>query len=165
VVFAVLNYWQAWYGHETDLYGLLETTQKDGTHPAKMAEGVRVFGLSSQLKVGMTLGELKDALKDGATVILDLQAWPDKTTRGTPWRDLWDSGHYVVLVGMDEKFAYVMDPSVHTGYAWVPLPELEERWHDYEDRTGEIQRHERLGIVIKGDKPLVKFPSPLIRME
>ena len=29
-----------------------------------------------------------------------IQAWPDKQNPG-PWKNMWDNGHYVILVAMD----------------------------------------------------------------
>ena len=164
-VLSVLTYWQAWAGHEADLYGLLETTQKDGTHPVKMAEGLRALGLQARVQLEMSLADLRASLARRETVILDIQAWPVRGDPMPPWSDLWDDGHYVVLVAMDDHFVYVMDPSTSTGYTWMPAQELLERWHDFEDRNGPIEKHERLGIIVSGKTPLPSFPAPLTRLE
>ena len=146
---SVLAYWGAYDGGESGLYALLATTPKDGTDPVHLASGAVHFGLKAELREGMTLDELRRLLDSGDTVILDLQAW--RVAGATvSWQDDWEDGHYVVLVGMDAKNAYVMDPSTLGRYAWLPLTELEERWHDYEDRDGPIRRYLRLGIVIRG---------------
>lgn len=145
---AVLYYWQVFEGHETDLYAALETTPKDGTEPRKLEEVAKSFGLSAAVKRDMTLDDLKDSLWKGETVILDIQAWRDKP--GGAYGEDWDDGHYVVLIGMDERYAYVMDPSAVGGYAYIPLPELLERWHDAEDRHGRVERNVHLGVAISG---------------
>jgi predicted double-glycine peptidase len=164
---SALKYWQAYSGSERSLYPLLETTPKDGTEPAKLVEAARKLGLRAELKSHAGLRDLKKALARGETVILDIQAWSDKRVSGSAWRDEWEDGHYVVLVGMDHRNAYVMDPSSDRGYGWLPLQELLVRWHDYEDRHGSREVNERLAILLSGKSPLKKGPpaDPLIRVE
>ena len=82
-----------------------------------------------------------------------------------PWRDDWADGHYVVLVGLDSRFLYAMDPSVSAGYAYVPIPEFVERWHDVETRGGKVRKYVHAAIFIRGTSPLRAVPAPLARME
>jgi hypothetical protein len=114
----------------------------------------------------MSLDDLRAALARGDTVILDLQAWHDplREVIEKGWKEIWDDGHYVVLIAMDERFAYFMDPSTETGYVYVPLDELMDRWHDYEDRHGFVQRYYRLGLTIRGKKGRPAYPGRLVRM-
>jgi predicted double-glycine peptidase len=164
---SVLYYWQVYDGTETDLYARLGTNEKWGTEPEPMAAMAKRLGLRAEIKQKMTLQDLRDHLKDGSTVILDLQAWrilkPHQTP--LPWKDNWEDGHYVVLIGMDSLYAYFMDPSAHVGYGYMPIIELLDRWHDYEDRNGPIERSEQLGVVISGTRAHTAFPSALVRME
>ncbi|MBI3554765.1 MAG: C39 family peptidase [Deltaproteobacteria bacterium] len=160
---SVLYYWNAYGGNESGLYSMLETTPKDGTEPIKIVEVAKAHGLQASMRTNMTVADLRAALGRGETVILALQAWRD--TFDKKWSDTWDSGHYAVLVAMDAEFAYFMDPSAVAGYAYVPITELLERWHDYEDRHGVISRYLNLGITITGAKNLVTIPGPLVRMD
>ena len=50
--------------------------------------------------------------------MVDLQAWSD---HAAPWRQTWDAGHYVVMVGYDDDRLYFADPSRATpnGYAFL----------------------------------------------
>ena len=43
----ILRYWKAYDEDETALYPLLQTTPEDGTHPARLVEGGRHFGLQA----------------------------------------------------------------------------------------------------------------------
>ncbi|HAH05975.1 MAG TPA: hypothetical protein DCM05_05495 [Elusimicrobia bacterium] len=158
---SVLRYWQVFEGNERDLYGPLQTTPNDGTEPQSLAAFARKQGLKAEMKEKMTLEDLRAALKDGVTVIVDIQAWRDESEADTPWEDLWEDGHYVVLSAMDSKNAYFMDPSVMGTYAFIPLSELPGRWHDYEDRDGTLKRYYQLGILIKGKQPLDSAPVPI----
>lgn len=171
---AVLEYWNAYEGTESSLYPLLNTTPADGTEPDKIASLAADLGLHASYKDGMTIEELRDALDRGHTVILDIQAWHENETRKQnpraprrepDWREIWDDGHYVVLIAMDDDTAYFMDPSAGASYGFIPIPELLDRWHDYEDRNGRVWRYFNLGITIYGEKPIRKFPAPLVRIE
>lgn len=157
---SALYYWKAYDGVETALYDKLDTTKKDGTEPEKIAEVAASFGLSAQVKRQMSIEDLRQHLVLGDTVILDLQSGPNTGS----WQSDWENGHYDVLVGMDRNYAYVMDPSQQAAYVYVPLPELMERWHDYENRHGYVQRNLQLGIVLHGERALKAFPGRLVRM-
>ena len=97
-------------------------------------------------------------------MILDIQAWPDKDPTPDDWSDNWEDGHYVVLVGMDQDFLYLMDPSTHMGYGYIPRAELAGRWHDYETEQGKRREYRRMGIFISGKEHLPGFPAPLERV-
>lgn len=116
---------------ETALHDALQTTDAQGTEPEPIAEYLSVAAhLRAEYRHGdVTLAQLQAAVDRGEPPIVDLQAWRD---RDRPWRDTWDAGHYVVLVGYDAERLFVMDPSVLTpgGYAFFPVAELDERWHD-----------------------------------
>jgi predicted double-glycine peptidase len=162
---SVLSYWGAYDGNEESLYPILDTTRKDGTHPKKLEEGAKLMGLQAELKTGMTLDNLRDALSQGKTVILDIQAWPDPVKVPNPdWKNMWDDGHYVALKAMDNSFAYFTDSAMKTGFGYMPLGELLDRWHDFEDRTGAIERYVQTGIVIWGKTPLKRFPDQIARI-
>ncbi|MBI3552328.1 MAG: C39 family peptidase [Elusimicrobia bacterium] len=168
-LYSVLVYWGVYNGDETSLFPLLQTTPKDGTDPFHIVFGADHYGLKAGLSENMRLDDLRDALERGDTVIVDLQAWRDKKAKPLKWADDWDDGHYVVLSAMDAQYAYFMDPSAEGAYAYLPLTELLERWHDFEDRNGPIQRYRRLGVVIRGEprkssRPRGR-PAKLIRME
>jgi len=116
---------------ETELHPALETTDARGTEPEPMTEYLRVAAhLKAEYRHGdVTLAQLQAAVDRGEPPIVDLQAWRDGDR---PWRETWDAGHYVVLVGYDSDRLFVMDPSVLTpaAYAYLPAAELDERWHD-----------------------------------
>ncbi len=56
---------------------------------------------------------------------------------------------------MDADDAYGMDPSSDGQMAYIPLPELSDRWHDEETRHGYKWRFEHLAVFIRGDGPPV----------
>jgi predicted double-glycine peptidase len=164
---SVLQYFKSAYVNESGLYPALQTTPEAGTHPRAILRVALSKGLEGELKTGMTLDDLRESLARGMPVILDIQAWPVLKPGHPPvdWKNTWEEGHYVVLVGMDEEFAYAMDPSTHASYGYLPLAELIDRWHDYEASSGKVERYIHLGIRLKGATSLPKFPSGLTRID
>jgi predicted double-glycine peptidase len=149
---ALLRYWR-WdlYGvvEETALYLPLETTRARGTEPQPITTFLgTVGGLTAEYRHGdVTVEDLERAVDMGQPPIVDLQAWSD---HDAPWRDVWDAGHYVVLVGYDEQRLYFMDPSTMTPgpYAYLPRLELDERWHDLSGERDEPVA--RMTIFVNG---------------
>lgn len=148
---SVLKYWRVFDGGEKALYGVLDTTPADGTDPQKLASGAKSFGLKAQWRENLELADLRAALELGDTPILDIEAWPDAGAAKVSWRDDWDDGHYVALIGMDDGYAYFMDPSSDGKYAYIPLAELADRWHDVETRGGVLRRYVHFAVFIHGD--------------
>lgn len=164
VLQAVLAYWGVFDGKEGELYGPLNTTEKDGTEPPAIVSVAKKYGLCAELREHVEIDELRRAIVRQDTVILDIQAWRDQSKR-LPWSETWEDGHYVVLVGIDDDSAYVMDPSTSAAYAYLPLSELVSRWHDYEDRHGVRREYHRAAIFIHGKKAATQFPQPLVPLE
>jgi predicted double-glycine peptidase len=152
---AVLRYWsREAFAHveEGALYGSLQTTEARGTDPQPVAAyleralGRPVFYRHSDV----TMRDLERAVDEKAPPIIDLQAWPDSRA---PWLEVWDSGHYVVLVGYDAERLFFLDPSTLTPgtYAFLARDELAERWHDVVGDNDD--RFERMAIFIGGAPP------------
>ena len=132
VLRSVLQYFGVWDGPEQELYRIVNASVEEGTLPEELAAGARHFGLTATVtdEPLMTLERLRLHLGLGKLVIVQLQAWRDAPRKSMQWREVWEDGHYVVLVGLDEEYAYFMDPSTSGAYTYVPLRELVERWHD-----------------------------------
>jgi predicted double-glycine peptidase len=159
---AILQYYGLFSGREQQLYKLLDTSTEQGTLPENIALGARRFGLSATIEQWMTIDRLRSLNSAGKLVILELQAWRDDDRPTSPWRDTWDDGHYVVLIGLDAEFAYFMDPSTGDAYTYLPLGELLERWHDYNPIRKDPREHRdiQLGVVISGaGRPGHRFPA------
>ena len=136
---------------EQDLYDELDTTSKWGTSPEPMADATRARGLDADYEVGYSLDSLRSALSQGAVAIVGIQAWADDNVPGEDeneeYVDDTSDGHYVVAIGMDDDNLYCMDPSLEGKYAYLPLDEFAERWHDVEG-DGSFEHHP--AIVIYG---------------
>ncbi|HVU52021.1 MAG TPA: C39 family peptidase [Polyangia bacterium] len=154
---AALVYFGVFDEPESRLDDELGATPEDGVAPARIAAEARLYGLDAEVKTEMSLADLAEALGRGAVVIAALQAWPAE-----PGADLergWENGHYVVVVGLDARRVYAMDPSVRTGYAYLTRDAFVRRWHDYDVVGGRRLSWQRLGIVLTGPRPLPRYPA------
>lgn len=155
---ALLRYWR-WDAYarldESALYAPLLTTPARGTEPEPIAAFFRSLeGMDAQYRHGdSTVEDLEHAVSAGHPPIVDLQAWSDQNGS---YRDVWDAGHYVVMVGFDAKRFYFMDPGTLTPgtYAYLLRRELDERWHDVSGADDE--RIERMAVFVQGSQA----PSP-----
>lgn len=152
-VLALLRYWcpEAYATVDEDaLYALLGTTDAMGTEPEPMAELLLRSGVFAVYRSGdVTTADLERAVDAREPPIVDLQAWRD-TDR--PWRDTWDAGHYVTMVGYDRELLFFADPSTMSpeGYVYLPRGELEERWHDL--AGNDERRVRRMAIFARGGR-------------
>jgi predicted double-glycine peptidase len=155
---AALLYFGVFDEPESRLDTELGATPEQGVPPQRIAQEARAFGLTADVRAGMTLDELAAEVGRGSLVIVAIQAWPARPT--TDPAAGWEDGHYVVVVGVDESRVYFMDPSVRTGYAYLSRAELVRRWHDYDMVEGRRQAYQRLGIVLRGRQPaLRRYPA------
>jgi hypothetical protein len=161
---AVLAHWGT-QEREDRLAARLHSTPEAGTHPLEIVRVAREFGLTADLREGLELSDLETALAAGTTVIVDLQAWRDRTD--LPWTETWDDGHYMVLLGMDGENLYFEDPSLLGSRGTIPRSEFIDRWHDYEgdpplDPTD--RKYVRMAIFLRGSRPAPAAPSPFSRV-
>jgi predicted double-glycine peptidase len=152
---------------EHDLFTPLSTTPANGTEPEPITEYLRAAGLEATYLHGdVTLSHLERAVDNGHPPLVDLQAWRDFEH---PWAEVWDAGHYAVLVGYDAEHLFFMDPSVLTvsGYAYMPRGELNERWHDLAGPDN--RRLERMTVFLRGPgqplgAPRGELPTTAMRL-
>ena len=150
---AVLAYWGT-SEREDRLAARLHSMPEAGTHPLDILRVAREFGLAADLREGLELADLERALAEGASVIVDLQAWRERT--GVPWSETWDDGHYMVLLAMDAANLYFEDPSLLGARGVIPRAEFVERWHDYEGAEPldpSDRQYVHMAIFLKGAKP------------
>lgn len=141
-----LYYWGKWDGREPELYNRCGTTDQ-GTASAGLIKVAKEYGLRVSYKSGLRVADLKRLVSEGKTVILSIQAWGDykKTTN---MMDIWEDGHYVVLVGFRGAEVMLMDPGLAGTYRVMPVSQLLECWHDWSD-TGDSKEF-NTGIILSG---------------
>jgi len=115
-----------------------------GSDPAHLVRALRRYRLRFVEHRGMTDTALRAALDRGRPVIVMLQAWGDRTR----YRDHWRDGHWVVVIGYDQRGVYFEDPIIEGARGFVTYPALADRWHDLEGPTQ--RRVQRYGLVVWG---------------
>jgi hypothetical protein len=153
-VLSLLRHWhpEAYATVEEEaLYAPLETTEARGTEPEPIVRLLQRSGVEARYRHGdVTAADLEKAVDAGAPPILDLQAWRDRDDK--PWKETWDSGHYVIMVGYDPDRLFFADPSNASpaGYVYLPRTELDERWHDLTGQDDAPVR--RMTIFVRGER-------------
>ncbi|MHC9540555.1 MAG: cysteine peptidase family C39 domain-containing protein [Vulcanimicrobiota bacterium] len=142
---AVLMYYGEEY-MESTLMNMLGTTT-NGTTPKDIVRVANDLGYNAELKENLTIEDLEASVKKGVPVIVDGQAWRDGEDLDKPWGNVWESGHYMVVIGTDKKNVYLEDPSLLGSKGVIPREEFMERWHDYDDK-----KYYQMGIFITGKK-------------
>jgi predicted double-glycine peptidase len=148
---------------ESQLDVELAASPELGVNPVRMAAIARRYGVDAEIRTGLTLDDLAAELDRRVLVIVAIQAWPSRPV--TDWSTAWDDGHYVVLVGIDSGRVYVMDPSVRTAYGYVPRDEFLQRWHDRDSVDGRDMVYQHLGIIIRGQHAMERYPADPTRVE
>ncbi len=126
---AVLAYW----GVALSEKEIIEEAKVDPEVGAEMEHLAAIAvkrGLKALVKEKLGLKDLLAELKKGRPVIALIQAWRDEDATGS-WKDEWDAGHYVVVIGIDREFVYLEDPSLEETRGKIPHAEFVERWHCY----------------------------------
>ena len=156
---AVLSY----YGidkRERALMDMLKTTEEAGTSPDNIVRVAKELGLQADPRENLTYEDLIKAYREAVPVICAIQAWTDAPPGKRNWTSDWEDGHYVIVIGADEQFVYVEDPSLLGSRGVIPKQEFLDRWHDY---TGAApfdpsdRAYVRLGIFISGKTPARHF--------
>lgn len=155
---AVLRYWGKDV-EEKRLAKLLKTTSKVGTYPEAIASGARSLGFWAEAKDGLTLDEVRKFTAKGQPMIALAQVWRSQRSAKKSVEDEWDSGHYIVVLGVDRNNVYFQDPYVLMSKAFVPRKLFEAHWHHA--MGGDVENEpklRRVGIFIRGDKPAKRRP-------
>lgn len=160
---AALVYFGVYDEPESRLASSARATPEQGIDPQSLADEARRFGLDAQVRTELTLDDLAVEIGRGAPVIVALQAWPPRG--GVDPAQGWEDGHYVVVIGLDGRRVYAMDPSVRTGYAYLERDAFLRRWHDYDVVHGRRHAYQHLGIVLRGRTGLRRYPAAPTRIE
>jgi len=127
---AVLNYWGI-DAREGVLIQELGTTPEAGTPPDAIIRVARDYGLSAELKLNLTLADIEQSVAEKGPVIITCQAWADTDPEGFCWDTNWEDGHYMVVIGLDDKNVYFEDPAMLGTRGVISRQEFLSRWHDY----------------------------------
>lgn len=131
---------------ESEVAKELNTQPKIGTYYKKMVQFFQNKGYQIEPQENMSLETLKEHLMQEKPVLCLIQAWEDNVS---DYANYWGIGHYVVAIGYDENRIYFMDPWVIGNYAYLPIDEFMNRWHQL---THENVRLHQWGMAISKGK-------------
>jgi predicted double-glycine peptidase len=146
---AVLRHWGRDVAEEK-LMELMGTTSEIGTRPENIVRGVRALGLQAEMKQNVTLDELQEYTSSGNPVVTLGQVWRSGTKAV---EDDWDSGHYIVVLGVDKDNVYFQDPYLRMGKGFAPRQQFDQHWHQAMGGDLADGKLIRVAIFIKGEKP------------
>ncbi len=142
----------AYYGIDTredDLMQQLKCSSR-GTPVKNMISFAEKLGFKVISKCDFSLDEVKQYIDKKQPVIVLLQAWAEKYMTMYDWRDSYDNGHYVVIVGYFDNIIVFEDPASFRK-TWLTEEEFLTRWHDRDPETK--AKLERFGMVLTGKDP------------
>nr|WP_319537460.1 C39 family peptidase [uncultured Methanospirillum sp.] len=161
---AVLRFW-GFCVEERDLMTRLETSPGRGTDPEKIVSIASSYGLDAYLLQQVTTKDLTESLKQGVPVIVIAQAWNGYEENGIwvtvdpdRWDDVWNDGHYMVVIGIDSRNVYFEDPALLGTRGVIPIDEFLSRWHFRMGGEGPDDPETTYihpGIFISGKKPAI----------
>lgn len=149
---AILFYWGCEY-REMTLVEMLHTSPENGTHPNDILRVAKELEFQVELKETLQIKDLEESIDQGIPVIICCQAWRDEEDKSKPWKEVWESGHYMIVIGYDETQLYFEDPSLLGSRGIIPKAEFLDRWHDYEGDSpldDADRKYCQAGIFIKG---------------
>ena len=149
---AVMRYWGGENLREDQFIKLLNTTPEEGTAPNDIVRVAEKMRFRAEIRENLTLDDLKKSIEEGVPVIVSGQAWKDESQS---W-ETDENGHYMVVIGVDDKNVYLEDPWILGSRGYIPHDEFIDRWHyyNYESPTKDkSRRFIHMGIFIRGDKP------------
>ena len=82
------------------------------------------------------------------------QVWRSQSGSSPSPAEDWDSGHYIVVLGVDLNYVYFQDPYMRMSKAFVPRKMFEAHWHHV--MGGDLKTNPKLihlGIFVRGNKP------------
>jgi hypothetical protein len=132
---------------------LLNTNSEVGTNPEAIACGARSLGFDAEVIENLTLDQLERFTADGYPVIALAQVWLSERDADRSLEDIWDNGHYVVVLGVDRDHVYFQDPFIQMSKAFVPRKTFDDHWHQV--MGGDLERNPKLihvGIIVRGKR-------------
>lgn len=151
---AVLGYWGSDIG-EDELLALLNSTEEQGTPPGNIVNASLALGFPAEIRTDVTLPGLESVINAGIPVIVGIGTW--RNTSPSPfWADDRNYGHYMVVIGMDDRNVYLEDPAVLGTREVMSRDQFLERWQDIsaEDiRNPGAMTCRRVAVFIRGPGP------------
>jgi len=142
----------AYYGldiREDELFKELKPDQH-GVPVNNLIATAEKYGFEVVASSGVSLETVKDYVDQDQPVIVLVQAWAERYMTLEDWRQDYDDGHYVIVIGHSGGIIVFEDPSSFRK-TWLMEEEFLARWHDLDPRTGE--KHDQFALVLLGKAP------------
>ena len=104
-LFSILSYFNIKKVEYKKLVSLCKTNKNKGTSPDNIIAVAKNFGLKVNKYNKMSLNKLQDFTNQKKPVLVPIQSWGNDKNK-----KLLNSGHYVIVTKVDEKFVYFKDP-------------------------------------------------------
>ncbi|HEX9007723.1 MAG TPA: cysteine peptidase family C39 domain-containing protein [Patescibacteria group bacterium] len=128
---------------EEILQDILRTNKVSGTHPSRILELFSHLGLQFFEKVGATVADIEEKIREGYYCMVVYQAWgsPEEHTN-------LESGHYSLAYGYDDEAIHLADPDVWKeddmgmgeGLRTLEKNNFDQDWRD-QDYQGNLYDH------------------------
>jgi predicted double-glycine peptidase len=155
---SVLGYYGIDKFTESELMKAAGADPKFGTNIENLADVARQNGIKAEVKTGLTLQDLNDSLLHDQPIIVDFQAWPDETLPPPFYPDVWDEGHFAVVIGLDERNVYFMDPVMLGRRGYIPVEDFLSRWHE---RSSNGEKWYHTALLFHGQPKAIPPWSPI----
>lgn len=145
----------AYYGidvREDELIGELKC-DADGVPIQNMISVAEKRGFNVVAKCGVSLETVKQYVDENHPVIIIVQAWAERYMVLEDWKEDYDDGHYVIVIGYNDKIIIFEDPASFRR-TWLTEEEFLVRWHDIDPRTQE--RFDHFAMVLLGKQLVSK---------
>lgn len=134
---SILSYWGKEFS-EQELAEKSNSSVEDGVEAPGLLEAAGLVGFKGFYHDDADLDDLRYFVDLGIPVIVD---W---------WST--DSGHYSVVVGVDDDYVYMVDPNKDKHYSRIPLEKFKQNWFDFEDLDETRGLSRRRLIVVTPEK-------------
>jgi predicted double-glycine peptidase len=150
---SVLSYWGVDVDEEK-LMKLMYTSFEEGTYPEDMVRGAKAMGLEAEVKENLSIADLRKLTENGDPAIAVGQFWRSAGASPADVSEGWDSGHWIVVLGVDDEYVYFQDPFMRMSKAFAPHKAFEDHWHQV--MGGDLKKNRKLmhlAIFVRGKKP------------
>jgi len=118
----------------------------NGTPITSLEQTAAGHGLQVNSQGQMDLNQLQKSVQAGKPVIVAVQL----DGEGGGPASAWNSGHYVVVTGIDNGQITFMDPSSESPERSWPIEEFVKRWHDH-DHKGQVYNQWGMTLHMPGE--------------
>jgi predicted double-glycine peptidase len=128
-------------------------TDETGTRIENMVSVAERRGFQAIASCEVSLETVKKFVDEKHPVIVLVQAWADRYMTLEDWKQDYNHGHYVIVIGYSDNIIVFEDPG-SIRRTWLTEEEYIARWHDMDRRTQQKLNH--FAMVLLGKRPAGK---------